>query len=153
VTIRLRGHHLLCMLTYVGKGYTPAFTVNFNAIAARLSGGEEILLVDGPDDVCAPLLAEPGAHCRGEGAARRDREALAAAGQVLERFLLQRDRPLRSGARLSLAPAALRGLRSSFAGAEPVEQGFRRACVGCEWARLCSAVADGGYDGALVRMP
>ncbi len=56
MTVRLRGHHLLCMLTFVGKGYSPAFVENYDRIAGRLSEGEDILLVDGPDDICAPLL-------------------------------------------------------------------------------------------------
>jgi len=41
VTIRLRAHHLLCILTYVGKGYTPGFTVNYDRVARRMSDGEE----------------------------------------------------------------------------------------------------------------
>ncbi|OWU61413.1 2Fe-2S ferredoxin, partial [Staphylococcus aureus] len=40
MTIRLRGHHLLCMLTYVGKGYSPAFVENYDAMAGRLGRGE-----------------------------------------------------------------------------------------------------------------
>ena len=27
MTIRLRAHHLLCLLTYAGKGYSPAFII------------------------------------------------------------------------------------------------------------------------------
>ena len=75
MTIRLRAHHLLCLLTYVGKGYSPAFTANYDAIAERLSRGEDILLVSGPDDICAPLLDEPEPHCLNEGVIERDRLA------------------------------------------------------------------------------
>ncbi|RUZ88238.1 DUF1284 domain-containing protein, partial [Mesorhizobium sp. M7A.F.Ca.US.006.01.2.1] len=66
MTIKLRAHHLLCPLTYVGKGYSPAFTANYDRVAERLSRGEDILLVSGPDDVCAPLLDEPEPHCLNE---------------------------------------------------------------------------------------
>ncbi len=59
MTVELRPHHLLCMLTYVGKGYSPAFCANYDAVLARLSAGEEILLVDGPDSVCAPPCRSP----------------------------------------------------------------------------------------------
>lgn len=148
MTVRLRGHHLLCMLTYVGRGYTPAFTANFNAIAARLSEGEDILLVDGPDDICAPLLAEDDTHCFGESASRRDRTALATAGRQLA---LQ----LRIGTRLCLTPAILANLREAFSRAVPADMaraGLRRACAGCDWAALCTGIAERGYDGALVRM-
>ena len=50
MTVRLRPHHLLCLLTYVGKGYSPAFTANYDAIAMRIEQGEELLIVSGPDD-------------------------------------------------------------------------------------------------------
>ncbi len=38
--VRLRAHHLLCLLTYVGKGYSEAFVRRADALAARLSAGE-----------------------------------------------------------------------------------------------------------------
>jgi hypothetical protein len=62
MTVRLRGHHLLCLLTFVGKGYTPAFTANYRRIVARLNEGAAVELVDGPDDICAPMLAEAEHH-------------------------------------------------------------------------------------------
>ena len=75
MTVRLRAHHLLCMLTYVGNGYSPAFVENYEVIAARLSAGEEIELVAGPDDICVPLTADPDAHCHGASVIERDRAA------------------------------------------------------------------------------
>ncbi|WP_292282104.1 DUF1284 domain-containing protein, partial [Mesorhizobium sp.] len=65
MTVRLRAHHLLCLLTYVGKGYSPAFTANYDVVVKRLAGGEDILIVSGPDDICAPLLSESEPHCLG----------------------------------------------------------------------------------------
>ena len=62
MTVRLRAHHLLCMLTYIGKGYSPAFTDNMTVIAGRVSAGENVEIVDGPDEICAPRLAEANAH-------------------------------------------------------------------------------------------
>jgi hypothetical protein len=56
VTVRLRGHHLLCILTFVGKGYDGPFVANLARVIDRLAAGEAVLVVDGPDDVCAPLL-------------------------------------------------------------------------------------------------
>ena len=75
MTIRLRAHHLLCLLTWAGKGYSPAFTAGFTAIAGRIAAGEAVVLVEGPDDVCVPMLADPGCHCRGGSVARRDAQA------------------------------------------------------------------------------
>ncbi|PPJ47460.1 DUF1284 domain-containing protein [Rhizobium sp. KAs_5_22] len=138
MTVRLRAHHLLCMLTYVGKGYSPAFVENYEAIAARLSAGEEIELVAGPDDICGPLTANPDAHCHGESVVERDRAAVEAVARLL-------GSPLGPGARITPSASLLSRLRKTFATGE-----IRTACSGCEWSDLCDGVADGGYAGARV---
>ncbi|MGF6172475.1 DUF1284 domain-containing protein [Ensifer sp. 4252] len=139
MTVRLRGHHLLCLLTFVGEGYTPSFTRNYVRIAERLSAGESVTVVDGPDDICAPMLCDAGAHCREDGITRRDSLALAAISDIL-------DRHLEPGSVLVLDAGRLRRLRSAFAKGKAVA-----ACAECEWAGLCSRVADGGFTDALVR--
>ena len=86
MTIRLRAHHLLCLLTWAGKGYSPAFTAGFTVIATRIAAGEAVVLVDGPDDVCAPMLDDPGCHCRGDSVAlvsRRGAVEVRVAGKAL----------------------------------------------------------------------
>src|SRR5712672_2376586 len=75
LTVRLRAHHLLCMLTFVGEGYSPAFTENYRSIARRLSAGEEIELVSGPDDICAPLMEGADPHCLKASVIDRDAAA------------------------------------------------------------------------------
>lgn len=141
MTIRLRAHHLLCLLTYVGKGYSPAFTVNYDVIAERLSGGEDILLVSGPDDICAPLLDGPEPHCRNESVVERDRLAARDVGDVLAL-------PIQPGVRLNLDEAILARLRQAFS-----VGGVRKACGGCEWSELCGAIAAGGFAETKVRRP
>ncbi|MDZ7899182.1 MAG: DUF1284 domain-containing protein [Arcicella sp.] len=133
MTVRLRAHHLLCMLTYVGKGYSPAFVENYEVIASRLSAGEEIELVAGPDDICGPLTADPEAHCHGSGVVERDRAAADAVARLI-------GSPLPPGARITPTSALLTRLRKTFATGE-----IRTACSGCEWSELCDSVADGGY--------
>lgn len=153
MTIRLRPHHLLCLLTYVGKGYSAAFTANLDRVAARLAAGEMLELVRGPDDICAPLLpaacmpsaagrpapAGPGPHCLGASVEARDAQAL----QALQQHLPQRPSP---GSRLVLDVATLQELRALFAAGS-----IRQACAGCEWQDLCTSVAASGYVG--VRLP
>ncbi|MDF3153476.1 DUF1284 domain-containing protein [Mesorhizobium sp. XAP10] len=139
MTIRLRAHHLLCLLTYVGKGYSPAFTANYDLVAVRLSRGEDILLVSGPDDVCAPLLDEPEPHCLNESVVERDRLATQDVGELLAR-------PIRVGTRLDLDPAMLGRMRQAFSAGL-----VRKACGGCEWNELCSTIAAGGYSDTLVQ--
>ncbi|GHB21035.1 DUF1284 domain-containing protein [Salinicola rhizosphaerae] len=136
MTIKLRAHHLLCLLTYVGKGYSEAFIANYDAIAERLSHGEPIRLVEGPDDICAPLLSSDNGeapHCLRASIDSRD----AAARQALERLLV---RPLSRGETLSLDAKLLTQLRRAFANGET-----RRACRACQWESLCSSVAADGY--------
>ncbi|MEQ9447484.1 MAG: DUF1284 domain-containing protein, partial [Rhodospirillaceae bacterium] len=133
MTVLLRPHHLLCILTHVGRGYSPAFTTNMAAIIERISAGEEIEIVDGPDDICAPLLHDEDAHCRRNSVVARDRAASNDIGKLLQITV-------RSGARLSLNDASIQSLRQAFA-----DMRLRSACEGCEWASLCSAVAVAQY--------
>lgn len=140
MTIRLRPHHFLCLLTYVGKGYTPAFTANYDLIAGRLSKGEDIEVVEGPDDVCAPLLLESEPpHCRRDGVVDRDRKAALDLGNI--------GIAINTGDTLKLDADLLARMRSAFA------QGITRsACSGCEWNDLCSSIAGKKYDGTRIRL-
>lgn len=138
MTVRLRAHHLLCVLTYVGRGYTPAFTRNMTAIAHRLAAGEAVLVVEGPDDICRPLLTEDAPHCLGDSVRRRDAQAARDVAALL-------GAPVGVGQKLTLDFPTLARLRAGFdAGAT------RTACGGCEWQELCGEVAAGGFRHALV---
>lgn len=138
MTINLRPHHLLCMLTYVGKGYSPAFTANYDLIAERLSAGEDILIVAGPDDICQPLLGAGDAHCLIDSVEQRDRIAAEDLSNLLAR-------PIAAGQHFLLDAATLAHQRAAFARGQ-----LRRACSRCEWADLCTAIA--GEDFAAVRV-
>ena len=139
MTVRLRPHHLLCLLSYSGRGYSPAFSANMTRIAGRLGAGERIEIVEGPDDICAPLLNEADPHCRRAGAAERDRMAARDLGR------LPGAPAARPGAGLVFAPGLVRRLRAAFASGR-----IRTACAGCEWIDLCGAIAAGGFDGAVL---
>ena len=143
MTVALRAHHLLCMLTYVGKGYSPEFAHNFDGIVSRLAAGEEAYLVEGPDTVCAPLCESEGAcaHCHGAAVRARDQRAAQALGLLL-------GRSLGDGSRLPLDGALLARLRAAYTSGQ-----MRAACAGCEWADLCTGVASAGYEGVRLRMP
>ncbi|MEP9372983.1 DUF1284 domain-containing protein [Mesorhizobium sp. KR1-2] len=134
MTIRIRAHHLLCMLTYAGKGYSGAFTANYDKIVERLGGGEDLILVAGPDDICAPLLADKDEHCFGQSVVERDESAARAVETLL-------GRPVRPGERFSLNADWIAKMRHAFHAGET-----RQACIGCEWHDLCTAIADEGYQ-------
>lgn len=133
MTVRLRAHHLLCMLAYVGEGYSKAFTANYDRIAARLGAGEDIQLIDGPDDVCAPLLDGAEPHCHRQSVIERDRLAALAVAEILGRAVAPGDK-------LSLSPSLLVRMRNAFAAGES-----RAACASCEWSDLCTRVAEAGF--------
>ena len=139
MTVRLRPHHLLCVLTYVGRGYSPAFTANMTEVAERLGAGEDIELVAGPDDICAPLLDEPDAHCHRASVVERDRAAPRDLSDLL-------GLDVRTGARLVLDENVIHRLRAAFASHQ-----IRSACAGCEWVDLCGSIAASGFDGAILK--
>lgn len=141
MTIRLRPHHLLCMLTYVGKGYTPAFVANYDRLARRIAHGEPILVVAGPDDVCAPLLGPdgpPSIHCHDPSITERDRRAARAVRELLRTAIA-------TGAHIQPDAALIARLRRAFAAGT-----IRAACAACSWAPLCDRVAGQGYPGTRI---
>ncbi|MBM1814285.1 DUF1284 domain-containing protein [Pseudosulfitobacter pseudonitzschiae] len=138
MTVRLRPHHLLCILTYVGKGYSPAFTDNMTAIAGRLSAGEPVEIVEGPDDICTPRQSETNPHCHDCSIQVRDQKAAKDVGRIL-------NISIENGTRLSLPPSSLMQLRRAFA------QGrIRSACGDCQWGEMCTEISANAYHGALI---
>ena len=142
MTVRLRPHHLLCMLTYVGKGYTSGFVGNYDRVAARLNAGEEdIELVDGPDDICVGLLCESHAHCFNDGVKQRDEAARLSVSALLNETIT-------AGKRLRPTPELLAKMRQAFAAGH-----IRQACRGCQWIRLCDRIAASGFTGVKIGEP
>jgi hypothetical protein len=137
--VRLRAHHLLCLLTWQGRGYSPAFTEGFDAIARRITRGAAVVLREGPDAVCAPLAVDPRAHCHAAGVRRRDRAALR---DLVAMELLAGCR----GGALRLPPARLAALRRAFSSGKA-----RSACRGCPWFDLCTRSAAKGFAGTRLR--
>lgn len=133
MTVRLRAHHLLCVLTYVGRGYSRAFTENYDAIVARLVAGEDVALVAGPDEICAPELEVPDAHCLRDSVVERDQRAAQSVGDLLGRAIVP-------GQRLDLDAPVIARLRQAFKAGE-----VRSACLRCEWFSLCTEIADRDY--------
>lgn len=143
MTVHLRGHHLLCLLTFRGAGYGAAFVANMRAIADRLSAGEEAVIVDGPDDICAPRLEAEAQgldtpHCHEPGIVWRDAKALAAASDLL-------GRPLAPGEFVVFEADVAARLRDAFAAGT-----VRAACEGCEWAAFCTDIAASAFAGTLL---
>src|SRR3954471_8839415 len=107
MTVRLRPHHLLCLLTYVGEGYSSAFVDNLCHVSRKLLQGEDVILGEGPDDICDPVLGTEHDHCTGPRVMERDHKAAQAAAAVLREDLA-------AGTRLRLDAGTLGRLREGF---------------------------------------
>ncbi|ASP32702.1 DUF1284 domain-containing protein [Labrenzia sp. VG12] len=141
MTVSIRPHHLLCMLTYLGKGYTPDFVAGYSLIVDRLNAGEDIVLVGGPDDICQPMLSEPDCHCNNDSVLARDADAARQIGKAL-------GTDLTFGTSFTLAVGQIQNLREAFAAGH-----IRSACTGCEWHELCSRIAENKFRGCRLAPP
>ena len=135
--IRLRPHHLLCSLTFIGEGYSDTFVANFRTVLKRIEAGEPITIVSGPDAICAPLLDSSDAHCHSDEIIARD-DATCTSLAVDEAL-----RSLLDGG--TIGSARIVALRDAFARGT-----IRAACAGCSWFALCTDVAN-GYAKAVLR--
>ena len=139
--IRLRGHHFLCLLTYKGLGYTPAFVENMTAIAHRINAGEKVILHPGPDDICAALTPADRAACNHDCAksetAALDDMAEAATVAVLGHGL---------DAAFTLDVDKVAQLRAAFLTGES-----RSACGICRWRAVCDEISASGFEGVVMR--
>ncbi len=149
--IRLRPHHLLCMLTYAGRGYTPRFTSGMDDLIARLGAGEEIVIVTGPDDICAPWLTEiaenavashkteiRAPHCHEARITGRDQKAAHDVGQLL-------GQEITAGRSLHLDAALIARLRQAFR-----DNVIRSGCAACEWKDFCDSLSAGDFAGCRL---
>ncbi|MER2520345.1 MAG: DUF1284 domain-containing protein [Bdellovibrionales bacterium] len=144
-TVALRGHHLLCLLPYCGKGYSQEFVANFTRIAEAITGGAKVVLVEGPDDVCAALGSPSGKcsanlDCKVEDVSLCDALALKA---VNKQFKFSP--PLVPGSMMELTSSFVDFARKHFANGT-----IREACAGCGWHNICSNIAEEGFRNAKL---
>ena len=139
--MRLRGHHFLCLLTYKGLGYTPAFVENMTAVANRINAGAKVILHPGPDDICAALTQADRAACNHDCAkpetAALDDLAEKATAAVLGHGLNDA---------FTLDAEKVAKLRAAFLTGES-----RSACGLCRWRAICDEIAASGYAATLLK--
>lgn len=143
MTVKLRGHHLLCMITYEGIGYTEKFARNFDALVERICRGETIEITEGPDDVCQALIDDVDCvdhHCHLRRISIRDQLALGSLGKHLAE-------DLRPGARLTLSIDSLQKIRTGFK-----DRTIRQACAKCEWEGKCTEAAAMDFQNSRLHL-
>ncbi|MCR2806895.1 DUF1284 domain-containing protein [Paenibacillus soyae] len=81
-TIKLRGHHLLCLLGYRGKGYSEGFCMNMTSIyeTLRLHPETRIEVIEGPDDICRAFPKDQHPHCENDSVYEKDAEVISRLG-------------------------------------------------------------------------
>ena len=141
--VRLRGHHFLCILTYRGYGYTPAFVANMTEIVADIGRGRLVQLTEGPDTICGGLTADDRRACNHDCSKSEtlelDRLAVQEVGDLLGTDF--------SGL-VEMGHAAVARLRAAFAA-----RSIRSACRRCPWSDFCDQIASEGFSGTKLFPP
>ena len=121
--LRLRPHHLLCLQTFVGHGYSDEFVAHMTHVQKQLVADPHtpIALVDGSDDLCRHCPNCVGGQCTSEKPALFDRLAAARL-------------PQQKGIG---TPYSLSGIPESLHISEEL---LAACCPGCEWKELCVRV-------------
>lgn len=136
-----RPHHLLCVLNYIGKGYSDDFIRNYDDIVAKINAGQrDIEIVRGPDDICGPCLNESFCHCRDE---HKHLEDVATLPELQSVTGLEN---LDFGSVFVLTDDIIQNLRAEFKAGR-----IRRGCQNCEWFDLCTDVSQSNYKGTKLK--
>lgn len=71
---KLRGHHLFCLLGYRGMGYSEEYVENMTSLHETLRDNPktQILLVNGPDQLCEKFPNSGKYHCQDDTIYERD---------------------------------------------------------------------------------
>lgn len=141
--VRLRGHHFLCILTYRGYGYTPAFVDNMTALVDEIGRGRPVILVDGPDDICAGLTEEGHKTCNHDCSTPSTLDVDLLASDAVKQLI-----PLGSGEPFVLDREHVAIMRQEFAGGA-----IRRACENCGWKDFCTAIVAEGFADTKLFTP
>lgn len=143
VPVQLRGHHFLCILTYRGYGYTPAFVANMTEIVADIGNGRPVRLVEGPDDICNGLTPADRLLCNHDCGKAETREIDRLAVESVGDFL-----PIDNANPFVIDAATVAAMREAFAGHR-----IRSACRRCSWSEFCTAISDEGFDQTRLFTP
>jgi hypothetical protein len=115
--IRLRPHHLLCLVAFQGEGYSPKFIAQALGLQRALLAADTVVeLVEGPDDLCdgCPEMKKECVSISGDaGVGGLDRAASDLLG-------------IAPGRRR--ASELLQSLKETFS----PERGYK-ICAGCSW--------------------
>ncbi|UJF17191.1 DUF1284 domain-containing protein [Vibrio sp. SS-MA-C1-2] len=136
--IKLRPHHLLCCLTFSGKGYTQAFIDNYYQIIGRLKKQEKVKIVASPDDICSPVCQDKSHHCFESRITARDQA-------VLEDFERYTDLHLKVDSIIEPNLLFNDEIQKFFK-----QDLIRTGCIDCQWKDLCDLEAENNFSSAVL---
>ena len=129
--LRLRPHHLLCLLKYTGHGYDERFTDHMNRIAEILKNNPDtaVQIIKGPDELCAMCPNLKRGICVSEEKVRNMDRAASAVMNV------------RSG--------NIRVWKELMEKAQVLFEACKEdaVCKDCSWAELCKNIERGIING------
>ena len=131
-TLHLRPHHLLCLQTFVGRGYSDEFVSRMTLVKRQLTEDPDtpIVLVIGADDLCAHCPNCVEGKCTSEKPALFDR--LVAEKLIHMQDAGNLDRPADHTTQMQLA-----GIPEELhISPDLIEQ----CCPDCQWKELCISV-------------
>ena len=134
--IDLRPHHLLCILNFIGKGYTEDFVRHYESLVERINQGERhVRIVEGPDSVCSAWVkdSDPDCHCHEPRIHDKDMRALSDLEPLIPGVAF--------GAEFEFSPELIGKLREAFRAGT-----VRGACDACPWYGFCTDIAKSGYE-------
>lgn len=137
--IKLRGHHLFCIITHVGKGYSTGFVENMSEIVTQIASGCRVTLVWGPDSICDGWKESPVCHCnKYKDILWRDILGFISISILLRKIILP-------GCKITINKKDLITLQKCFH-----KKGFRVGCSGCQWKSLCDEVSAKNFQSTVI---
>ncbi len=120
--ITLRPHHGLCVLHFVGKGYSEGFVDNMTRIVLELKHSNPmILLGEGADDICVCCPHNLSSGCEsGQKPAQIDARCLSLCGFSANQVVSWAE--YRDALRRNILSAGQ----------------LNRVCEGCQWLSICN---------------
>jgi len=132
--LHLRPHHLLCLQTFTGRGYSEEFVRHMTLVRDQLIREPltPVELVSGVDDLCAHCPNNVDGQCTSDNPALFDSKVsrkLYSSG-IISPDAVSKDHPGKQPV-LTGIPDALE-ISSSV---------LEECCPGCEWKELCLSIA------------
>lgn len=127
---KLRGHHLLCLLTFQGLGYNPEFVENMERAVRKFHSnpGLTLTLTTDNDIICSACPFNKGGRCfKKEDSEKRTKVHDL---KVMELFGFKEGEKIKVG-------QAWRKIKNKI-----TPKDLSKICPGCEWLGYCSNLSN-----------